>query len=172
MPTRPTHDPTHSVAAAAAIVGVSHSQIRNWCGTFADHLSPDANPAAGQVRTLTNSDVATLQRVKELRDDGIDYAELAAHLRELVPGELVPYVDSQPAPTDQPGPQAAIELYTMVESRLAHLQGQIDRLQAAKEEEERRRLSAVTMLGFGILIGILLVAVMLGIFAFGAWVGG
>jgi uncharacterized small protein (DUF1192 family) len=150
-------------------VGVSSSQIRNWCTQFAGHLSADANPAPGQPRTLTNADVATLQRVAELRADGVPYPEIPSKL-ESIDGELVPYIDA--TPTDQPNQPAAIELYTIVESRLAHLQGQIDRLQAAQAQEEQSRLSAVTLLGIGVIAGILLVAVVLGLFAFGAWVGG
>ena len=124
--------------------------------------------------------MATLQRVKELRDDGIDYSEIPGQLESIDPGELVPYIDQaqgnvalQSTSVDNASQQsAAIELYAAMENRFQQMQGQIDRLQAAQAQEAQSRLSTVTMLGFGVIIGILLVAVVLGLFAFGAWVGG
>lgn len=172
MVTQATHDPTHgyTVTEAAAVVGVSTSQIRNWCTQFADYLSAQATPPAGQSRTLTAADVATLQRVAELRAQGVDYALIPAELTTLDPGELVPYVDPAPAAVQaSPAPAGAIELYTAMETRFQQMQGQIDRLTVAQAQEERRRLSTVTMFGFGLLAGILLVALMFAIFAFGAW---
>jgi DNA-binding transcriptional MerR regulator len=151
-------------------VGVSSSQIRNWCTQFAGHLSADANPAAGMARTLTNADVATLQRVAELRADGVPYPEIPARLAQLEPGDLVPYVDSQPAPNDQPNQPAAIELYTLVEKRFQQMQGQIDQLQAAQAQEERRPITLYFLLG--IVAGLLIVSVAVGVLMFGAWVGG
>lgn len=178
MPTHVAH--TYTPTEAAAIIGVSASQVRNWCTQFADYLSTDANPAPGQTRTLTQADVATLQRVKELRDEGIDYADIPAQLDQLDPGELVPYVDVDPSPlstvnepgTAQHSPQAAIELFGKLEDRFQQMQGQIDRLQAAQAEEDRGRMSAVTLLGLGVIAGILLVGIVIGIIALGAWLGG
>jgi len=166
MPPQVAH--AYTTTEAAAIIGISASQARNWCGMFAGHLSQAANPAAGVARSLTAADVATLQRIKELRDDGTDYSEIPAQLAQLDPGELVPYVDA--APPDQTNQPAAIELYSLVEKRFQQMQGQIDQLQAAQAQEERRPYALIFALG--ILTGLLIVGVAVLLLLFGAWVGG
>jgi DNA-binding transcriptional MerR regulator len=171
MPTHATH--VYTVTEAAAIIAVSASQVRNWCAQFADYLSDQANPAPGQARALTAADVATLQRVAELRAAGVGYSEIPGQLALLDVGELVPYVEPAPAPIDQTrSPQTAIELYAAIESRFQQMQGHIDRLQTAQVEEERRRLSAVTMFGFGAIVGLLLVIALVALFMLGVWAGG
>jgi len=173
MPTQAAH--AYTVTEAAAIIGVSPSQVRNWCTQFTDYVSEQATPAPGQSRTLSTADVATLQRVKELRDEGTEYAAIPAQLAQLDPGELVPYVESASTVIDQASPQspqAAIELFGAMENRFQQMQGQIDRLADALAEEERRSVSAVTMFGFGIMVGILLVALVFALFTFGAWMAG
>lgn len=170
MPTQAAH----TVTEAAAIVRVSPSQIRNWCGQFETFLSDQATPTPGQSRILTAADVATLQRVKELRDEGVDYAAIPAQLADLDPGALVPYVEPAPdsATIESPGPQAAIELFAAMESRFQAMQGQLDRLQAAQAQEEHRAQSQTVIFALGVGAGVALVGVAVLLIWLGAWMAG
>jgi DNA-binding transcriptional MerR regulator len=160
------------VASAAAIVGVSSSQIRNWCAQFADYLSDQATPQPGQARMLTPTDVATLQRVQELRTEGVDYADIPEQLTGLDYSQLVPYVDVAPDVTaaDQPAPPsslATIELFGKLENRFQQMQGQIDQMRDEQAAHERDRMSAATMFGLGLIAGILLIGAIFLLFAVG-----
>lgn len=166
--------PTHSVASAAAIIGVSASQIRNWCSQFADNLSPTANPAPGQPRQLTPNDVAILQAVKELRAAGVTYEAIPAQLPDPA-ADLMPYIEIQPAPTAQESPETAIDarqVALLVESRFQGIQAQIEQLSRAQAASERQRMGMITTLGIGILIGMVLVVAVWAVFALASYVGG
>ena len=170
--------PTHSVASAAAIIGISPSQIRNWCTQFAPSLSDGANPGPGQPRWLTSNDVAILQRVKELRAAGVDYAAIAAQLPD--PADLpAPYIDVRVETLPVAGAPNALEstidtqkVITYVESRLDALQADLLRLQLAQETSDKKQVGQISTLGIGIVIGALLVVAVWAVFALASYVGG
>lgn len=168
-----THDPTHSVASAAAVVGVSASQIRNWAAQFADHLSPLANPGPGQPRQLTQSDLAILQAVKELRAHGVAYDDIPAQLPDQA-ASLTPYIEIQTIPTAQNALESRIDanqVALLVESRFQGIQAQIEQLSRAQAAQERQQVSKITTFAAGLIVGMVLVFLVVGIFALASYVG-
>lgn len=172
MPTERFYRPTE----AAAIVQISPSSLRVWCGTFSQFLSPSANPGAGSERLLTSKDIAILQRVKELRDTGATYAAISETLRNEDTGALQPHIDLQPtvtvieapeahleAPTaPQPAPQA-IELYTAMLQTNAAIQTRLDNLQQQIDNQQRAGAGRVTLFLIGLLIGLLISVLIVGV---------
>lgn len=171
MPTQPTH----SVASAAAIVGVSASQIRNWAAQFAEYLSPAANPAPGQPRQLTPNDVAILQAVKELRAAGVDYAAIPDQLPDPdQAADLQPYIEIKPTPTPQNALESTVDakqVALLVESRFQGIQAQIEQLSKAQAASEQKQVGQITTLGLGILIGMVLVVAVWAVFALASYLG-
>lgn len=172
----------YSPTQAGAIVGVSASTIRAWCKEFGEKLSESANPAPGIDRTLLASDVAQLQKVKELRAVGLSVADILQALSDVPTEELQPYVDSQvtkasiqPAtPTESPQQGAfALQVASLVNEQLATMQARLDatvneRMRAIEEQQTR----AVSMFLLGLLAGLLLAIVGGLIFIIGARLGG
>ena len=167
--------PTHSVASAAAIVGVSASQIRNWAAQFSAHLSPAANPTPGQARMLTPNDVAILQAVKELRAAGVAYEEIPAQLPDPdQAAALQPYIDLQPTPPPPNALESTIDtnqVALLVESRFQGIQAELLRLQQAQAASEQKQVGQITTLGLGILIGMVLVVAVWAVFALASYLG-
>ena len=166
--------PTHSVASAAAIVGVSSSQVRNWCGQFADQLSPAANPAPGQPRQLTPNDVAILQAVKELRAAGVAYDDILAQLPDQAV-DLQPYIEIKPAPTPQNALESTIDtnqVALLVESRFQGIQAELLRLQQAQAASEQKQVGQITTFAAGLIVGMVAILVIVGLFALVRYLGG
>lgn len=161
----------YNVSAAAAVVGVSPSTLRNWLRQYAKHLSDGATPPPGQDRILTDADVAKLQFVKAQRDALKDYPDIAAELAAM-PADtaLQPYIDVTPStPVATPTPalqQPAISadlvqaLQMIVARQDSDLQRQID---------EIRETSIQRYQGFvlGILVGVIITAIVLAL----VWAG-
>lgn len=162
----------HTPAAAAAIVGVSVSSMRNWCATFADYLSEGARPPAGTERKLIAQDIAILQRVKELRAQGMTTDEIKATLSTEDTSALQPYVDVVPVspalrtvdPTESPqqGPQS-IELYATVLQSVGALQARMDALQAQQDSQAQAATGRVTLFAVGVLVGLAVALIVVGV---------
>ena len=167
--------PTHTVTDAAAIVGSSPSQIRNWCTQFRPHLSPNANPGPGQPRWLSNADVSVLQRVKELRAAGTPYEAIPAQLPDPdQAAALQPYIDLQPTPTAQNALESTIDakqVALLVESRFQGIQAKIEQLSRAQAASEQKQVGQITTLGIGIMIGMFLVVAVWAVFALASYLG-
>lgn len=154
MPTK-----LYTPAAAAALISVSPSTLRNWCGQFKAHLSPGATPEPGAERILTEQDVVILQRVKELRDQYRSYDDIARDLETAPPTDDTIYIDStsteppqQPPTALQPvtGIDTALQVMTAIAAQRDDLQRQID---AIKTEQ----ISRLQWFVYGVAVGILLV---------------
>lgn len=172
----------YTPTAAAAMIGISVSTLRNYCSQFKELLSPDAAPPAGTERRLTPADVATLQRVKELRGQGMAPAAIVATLQASLQTEdastLQPYIDStttdfQPAqaqPTAQelvPATTQAIELYSAILTHTTALQSRMDAMQAQIDSQARAGASRFTLFVAGILIGLVVALIIVGVL----WLG-
>ena len=168
----PTH--VYTVAEAAAASGISPTQVRNWVSQFADHLSPSANPPAGQARQLSPTDVATLQRVAELRAAGVAYADIPAQLPDQA-ADLMPSIEIQPAPTAQNALEstiAPVELISAIEGRFQSIQGELQRLQQAQAASEQKQVGQITTFAAGLIVGMVAILVIVGLFALVRYVGG
>lgn len=69
-------------ARAARQIGVPPNTLRSWCRTYAEFLTPGANPAQGEERKLTPADVETLKAVAQLRANDIPPEDIITRLRE------------------------------------------------------------------------------------------
>ena len=158
----------YTPTAAAAVIGISVSSLRNYCSQFKGLLSPDASPPAGVERRLTPADVATLQRIKELRGQGMAPAAIVATLQASLQTEdtatLQPYIDS--TTTDQelaPATTQAIELYSAILSHTTALQARMDAMQAQIDSQARAGASRFTLFVAGILIGLVVALIIVGV---------
>jgi len=166
----------YTPTAAAAMIGISVSTLRNYCTTFKSLLSPDAAPPAGTERRLMPADVATLQRVKELRDQGMTTADIVATLQSRLQTEdtttLQPYIDTQLAPAAAPVAAAITAPTNSLQTELQTIQRQIGELEARRREDADQRARMITMFAAGVVAGLLLAAVAIMAINAGAWLGG
>jgi len=80
-----------SPAQAAEILQIHKRTLRRWSVLFANALSPSAG-AVGKKRFYNGQDIATMQRVEQLKRRGMSLSEIAS---------VLPVV---PADEDQPNP--------------------------------------------------------------------
>ena len=73
---------TFPPARAARQIGVPPNTLRAWCRTYAEFLSPGANPGQGEERRLTSGDVEQLRAVAQLRANDIPPEDIINRLRE------------------------------------------------------------------------------------------
>jgi DNA-binding transcriptional MerR regulator len=158
----------YTPTAAAGIVGISVSSLRNWCAQFADHLSPEAHPPTGQERKLSAQDLAILQRIKDLRAQGMETAAIKATLQTEDTTALQPYIDVAPqpptapavtavAPIEQPATEALQIAFTTITDRITGIEQRIE------------NASRITLFAMGVLTGVLLVVAALLLLYTGAW---
>lgn len=160
----------YTPTAAAGIVGISVSSLRNWCATFADHLSPDAHPAPGHERKLSAQDVAILQRVKDLRGQGMETAAIKTALQTEDTTALQPFIEAVAAPlapTPPETPPQATEALRVVVAMNERIQAIEQRI----EERDKENASRLTLFALGVLTGVLLVVAALLLVYAGAWLG-
>lgn len=86
----PSNTPSHTLAIseAAETVGVTIHSLRRWCEWHKAHLSPGANPDAGQPRRVTCVDVEVLRHVKALRSEGLQTVAINEQLAGLTFAEI------------------------------------------------------------------------------------
>lgn len=154
----------HTPKAAAALLDISVSSLRNYCATYKAFLSAAASPLPGIERRLSDHDVAMLQRVVELRRQGMDTNGIVATLQTEDTTTLQsPYIDAAIEPATPPEPPQAppvatlpIELVQALQSlsdeRYSALQRQIDAIGAAQSNR-------MVWFMFGFLAGLLLAIV-------------
>lgn len=155
-----TMQPHYTPKAAAALLNISVSSLRNHCATFGKYLSADASPAPGIERRLSDHDIAVLQRIRELRATGLDTAGIVATLQTEDTTTLQPYIDAAIEPTKlQEAPQAittALQptdilqaLQVVADVRYNDLQRQIDATNGAMAD---RLQWFVLGIGIGVLL--------------------
>ena len=176
MPTDKRYTP-HS---AAQVVGIGVSTVRLWCREYAEFLSPLAAPAqAGQYRTLLESDIATLQLVKELRErEKLDTNGVRERLRQIPAGERSqPYIEApaaeQPAPSESPVaaqtarhaaqlPALRVDVSAAVDERLAAILETQETIAKDVASLRSERHGAI-MLAVGVGIGVIVMLVAIGL---------
>ena len=164
-----------SPKAAAQVVGIGASTVRNWAGEYAEFLSPTANPGDGQPRSFTESDLAVLQVVKELRTREALTAEQVLHrLRELPAGDLQqPYIEAPEQPAESPQdaqqprpdvqlPAVRVDVATLIDSRFATLLEQQQSMSRDIASMRSERHGAI-MLAVGVGIGVIVMLVAIGL---------
>jgi len=67
----------------AEIIDITPVSLRRWCDYHAAHLSPGANPPAGQARRFTGRDIEVLKTVKQLREQVFTVARINEQLATL-----------------------------------------------------------------------------------------
>ena len=140
---------TYNPASAARIVGVHANSIRQWCNTYAPLLS---DAATHTPRKLSGRDVATLQAVKQLRDEGYDVDAILYRLQQVPDSDLrQPHIDATeppqqptvgnptllPVPVDS-GTATAVQIAS---ERLSQLDARLSRL------ERQRSIVAAAIVG-------------------------
>lgn len=166
--------PGHYTAkSAAAMAGVSVATLRNHTVTFAAYLSADASPPTGQERRLHDQDIAVLQRVVELRKQGMGTADIKKTLQNEDTSTMVPYIDVAPTvepqqaiEAHQPAPMATVDAGVIV-SALDAIQAHQSELMRRVEEIEARSTEKVQFFVWGFLAG----AIVLGIVMLLLWAG-
>jgi DNA-binding transcriptional MerR regulator len=119
---------------AAPLVGVAASTIRNWCKTFANELSPGANPPSGNERRLTQEDVAKLQRVKAWRDNRLPPQEITRLLQAAATADDLTHIVIDATPTAQEGQGEALLLPAVISDIQTRLQAlERDRVVQARQ---------------------------------------
>ena len=83
----------YSTAQAAKLTGVSEASIRNYARQYGAHLSPGANPPAGQARAMLEADLTLLAFIREQTAAGVGHLEIAA---QIAAGELAGFTWSPP----------------------------------------------------------------------------
>ena len=162
----------YNVSSAAAVVGVSPSTLRNWIRQYAAHLSPGATPAPGSERILNDSDVAKLQFVKTQHDQLRDYDTINAELAQA-PTDLAttPYIDVQATakPTEalQPAPVATVGADVLQALQLIADERYDDLVRRVADMETKQK-DRFTWFVFGLLCGVVIVAVVAAIVLAGA----
>lgn len=69
-------------------LGLTPITLRRWSQYHAAHLSPLANPGAGQARRFTGRDLEVLRHVQSLRDQGMTTALINEQLATLTFAEI------------------------------------------------------------------------------------
>ena len=166
-----------SPKAAAQVVGIGASTVRNWAGEYAEFLSPTANPGDGQPRSFTEADLAVLQVVKELRTrEALNADQVLHRLRELPAGDLQqPYIEAPEQPTESPKdtppahpdvqlPAVRVDVATLIDSRFATL---LEQQQAMSRDiaSMRSERHGALMLAAGVAIGVVVMLVAIGLVA-------
>lgn len=158
---------TYNVAAAAKTVNVSASTIRGWCVSFADYLSDATRPESGKERRFTDLDVSTLQRIKELRDEGKSVADIGATLAAEPVTELQPYLDVTVTPlqvvTEPSEPSEPLQLPEVLSSTLGSINERLGRLEATAEADKAYRANYTVVFLAGVIAGLLFLVLLLAV---------
>ena len=153
--------PVHKIGRAAARLGVHENTVRLWCAEFAAHLSAAANPPSGQPRALTDSDMATLERVRDMRNAGYPIAFVRAQL-PLATTTTEPSNPPESHQSPQEAHSGAIMPAAVVQA-LEALQSRLDAPPAAQALQNARAqgfaagvvVAVGIMLALSLLIGVL-----------------
>lgn len=119
----------YSSTQISKLFNISGETVRSRSETFAEFLSPTANPGDGRTRQYTEEDVRVLTLVNEMKNSGSRFPDIRASLQNGERGEI-----PASAPSSALAPQER--------SRLAYLQSQVSELQAALTDEHEGRVAA------------------------------
>ena len=156
---------------AAKACNTSVNTIRNWCRDYAAFLSPGAR-GNGANRILTDKDLNTLKYIAQLRAENLQQAAIAQRLQETSIGEVETLVALQGPSIGPPPPEEMKELAPVAAQEglqqaqglvvaLEAMQRQIDAIQQAAQQADRRRFDPVTSIGLGFVGGLLFCAILI-----------
>ena len=102
---------SYGVAEAARLLDVSKTTVHRWSTWFAEHLSDQASPEAGQPRRFTEADIATLRRAQRRLARGDTWELVAERLAIVEPEDTEPEEPAEPeeAPAAHEAPTAGPE---------------------------------------------------------------
>lgn len=69
---------------------ISRETVRTWSAEFAEYLSPTANPGKGRQRQFSDSDLAVLSLVAEMKNQGSLFDDIHLALRNGQRGTIPP----------------------------------------------------------------------------------
>ncbi len=166
MPTKPTY----TIGQTAVLVGkpskpLPVSTIRSYAVTFADQLSPAANPGHEQERRFDDRGVAVLRLVRELRNERMPIADVKLRLAETTVSANETIALPAPVPTDSTQipaetPQTAVVPINLVQG----LDDRVRRLESTVAAQSWRSVPALAVgavAGIVVGAGIVLLLVML-----------
>lgn len=102
----------------AEMLQIAPSTLRKYSRLYHDHLSPSANR---KQRKFTEADIATLQKVVQMRAEGVSLAEIPGQLVTVQPEEVT--IDN------------SLALIPAIATELQSLHDQISQLQASQDEK-------------------------------------
>jgi len=155
-------NPLHTFAPhdLAGMFDVSVMTIRRWAEYHADHLSTGANPAPGQVRRFSWSDVETMRNIKAWRDNGLSVEAINVKLTEAtaqsntavtIPVSLTPDTNALDAQHSTPALTVALfDLERRIDAKLEAIQ-------------RSREPSYFVGIGIGFIAALLFVLVVVGL---------
>jgi DNA-binding transcriptional MerR regulator len=156
---------TYNPSRAAKQIGIPNSTLRLWAKTYAEFLSPGANPPAGEERRLTVADVETLKAVNQMRHNGMLPPDIAQRLRinaaagqQDAPQSIVAAVD---VPTQAETSHDSIQRFLQasdVRDKLTDIDRRLERV------EGQRTLVLVAVVAF--VAGVVLVVAVVWIMSF------
>lgn len=105
----------------AQMLNIATSTLRKYSRLFSTFLS---QPANRPQRKYQESDIATLQRVVQLRSDGVSLEDIPAQLATVQPEEVKP--------------ENSLALIPAIATEFQSLHDQISQLQTDQESREKR----------------------------------
>lgn len=156
---------TYNPSRAAKQIGIPGSTLRLWAKTYAEFLTPGANPPTGEERRFTVADVETLKAVAQLRNNSMLPPDIAQRLRNNIAGSpqdapqsILTAVDV-PAQANTPHDQIQAFLQrTDIDDRLRDVDRRLERVESQR--------SMVLIAAAAFIAGVVLVAVIVWIMSF------
>jgi DNA-binding transcriptional MerR regulator len=131
---------TINPSRAAKQIGIPGSTLRLWAKTYAEFLSPGANPSPGEERRFTDADLEVLKAVNQLRHNGMLPVDIAQRLRNNLAAGQQDAPQSPVTALDVPAP--ANTPHDAIQAFLAHASVKLDDV-ADKVGDMGRRLESI-----------------------------
>lgn len=146
----------------AEIIDITPVSLRRWCDYHAAHLSPGANPPAGQARRFTGRDIEVLKMVKQLREQGFTVARINEQLATLTFAEIdTSEQDTEPVALQPASPDAQHSTPAVIVA-LDDLQELIRAIQQGNQATQQTQRDFVVGLALGALgMGLLIILLLL-----------
>lgn len=114
------------------VYDVQPNTIRQWSKTFADFLTPGANPPKGETRVYSDADGQVIALIADMRQDHQSYESIHAALAAGDRGQWPP--DAPPVPQDAPGqPENTLQLITHLTAKASQLEGELGAIKGERD---------------------------------------
>jgi DNA-binding transcriptional MerR regulator len=128
----------YTSTAVGNALGFSRETIRIWSKTFAEFLSPAANPGVGQERRFSEDDLRVLAVIFAAKEAGKTYADAKV---ALASGERAEFPARARAALNADNPVAVITAPT----RIATLQAELSAMTARNSELQTRLIDLMSL---------------------------